>query len=260
MPGRLAADGHQALGALLAPRAQADRRSLSHRRREARARVGYDYAHARSSMTTPRLAYAEVLDDEKAATAVGFPARALALLPRLRHQSSAWMTDNGSPTSRDHCPARAAGAHGIRHLPTRPTAPGPTARLCLKLLCRPQGGEAPRARRSDSGKGMPRVGECLVRLAQSAFWLCDLRSICRPAGCGRAGEADLIGEFAPMWLHRHRSVARRPGLDSIPEPGGHRCSSASTCTSTPTPPRWWTSAAASCGDSPSPTARRAIAG
>jgi hypothetical protein len=24
-----------------------------------------------------------------------------------------------------------------------------------------------------------------------------------------------------MWLHRHRSVARRPGLDSTHEPGGH---------------------------------------
>ncbi len=82
-----------------------------------------------------------------------------------------------------------------------------------------QGGEAPRACRFDSGKR--RAERELICTDAGAECLFGLRSICRPAGCGRAGNADLIGDFAPMWLHRHRSVACRPGLDSTHEPGGH---------------------------------------
>ena len=69
-----------------------------------------------------RLAYAEVLPDEKATTAVAFLHRALAFYERHGITVERVLTDNGSPyVSTIH--AIACRAHGIRHLRTRPYRP-----------------------------------------------------------------------------------------------------------------------------------------
>ena len=69
-----------------------------------------------------RLAYAEVLADEKATTAVAFLRRAMAFYRQLRHHRPGVITDNGSPY-RSTLHAIACRALGIRHLRTRPHRP-----------------------------------------------------------------------------------------------------------------------------------------
>jgi transposase InsO family protein len=69
-----------------------------------------------------RLAYAEVLPDERGETAVGFLRRGLAWFARLGVRVQRVMTDNGSPyVSTAH--ALACRELGLRHLRTRPYRP-----------------------------------------------------------------------------------------------------------------------------------------
>ena len=79
------------------------------------------------STTGTRLAYAEVLSDEKATTAVGFLRRALAFFGRHGIKVERLLTDNGSPY-RSTVHAIACRALGIRHLRTRPYRPQTTGR------------------------------------------------------------------------------------------------------------------------------------
>jgi transposase InsO family protein len=88
------------------------------RRRRA---AGWDFVHIAIDDAT-RLAYAEVLVDEKASTAIGFLGRALAFYRRYGITAQRVMTDNGSPyVSAVH--ALACRALGVRHLRTRPRRP-----------------------------------------------------------------------------------------------------------------------------------------
>jgi transposase InsO family protein len=69
-----------------------------------------------------RLAYAEVLPDEKATTAIGFLRRAVAFYQRHGMAVEQLMTDNGAAyISTVH--AIACRVMGIRHLRTRPRRP-----------------------------------------------------------------------------------------------------------------------------------------
>lgn len=101
-------------------------------------RAGWDCVHIAIDDAT-RLAYAEVLSDEKAATAVGFLRRALAFYRRHGIRVERVMTDNGSPyVSTMH--ALACRALGIRHLRTRPRRPQTNGKACvLASGCRPSG-------------------------------------------------------------------------------------------------------------------------
>jgi transposase InsO family protein len=95
------------------------------RRRDAdghdRGITGWDYVHVAVDDYS-RLAYAEVLSDEKATTAVGFLRRALAFFARHGVQVEQVLTDNGSPyISTLH--ALTCRTLGIRHLRTRPRRP-----------------------------------------------------------------------------------------------------------------------------------------
>jgi transposase InsO family protein len=86
-----------------------------------RRKAGWDYVHIAVDDAT-RLAYAEVLGDEKAATAVAFLRRAVAFFERHGMTVERVLTDNGSPyISVVH--AIACRALGIRHLRTRPRRP-----------------------------------------------------------------------------------------------------------------------------------------
>ena len=86
-----------------------------------RRKAGWDFVHVAIDDAT-RLAYAEVLADEKATTAVGFLKRAAAYFQRHGIQVDAVLTDNGSPY-RSTIHAIACRSLGIRHLRTRPRRP-----------------------------------------------------------------------------------------------------------------------------------------
>jgi transposase InsO family protein len=95
------------------------------RRRDAhghdRGTTGWEYVHVAVDDYS-RLAYAEVLADEKAATAVAFVRRALAFFARHGIRVERVLTDNGSAyISTLH--AIACRQLGIRHLRTRPRRP-----------------------------------------------------------------------------------------------------------------------------------------
>jgi transposase InsO family protein len=83
--------------------------------------IGWDYVHIAVDDAT-RLAYAEVLGDERGATAAAFLRRAVAFFERHGITVERVLTDNGSPyISIIH--ALACRALGIRHTRTRPHRP-----------------------------------------------------------------------------------------------------------------------------------------
>jgi transposase InsO family protein len=96
-------------------------RTYTDRDGKRRCTVGYDYVHIAIDDCT-RLAYAEVLPDEKASTASGFLGRAIAFYRRHGISVERVLTDNGSPY-RSAIHAIACRALGVRHLRTRPRRP-----------------------------------------------------------------------------------------------------------------------------------------
>jgi transposase InsO family protein len=83
--------------------------------------TGWEFVHVCVDDAT-RLAYAEVLTDERATTAVGFLRRAVAFYRRHGIEVEAVMTDNGS-AYRSAVHALACKAMGLKHLRTRPYRP-----------------------------------------------------------------------------------------------------------------------------------------
>jgi transposase InsO family protein len=83
--------------------------------------VGWEYVHIAIDDHS-RLAYAEVLPDERAATAIGFLRRAVAFFTRYGIRVERILTDNGS-AYRAALHALACKTLRIRHLRTRPRRP-----------------------------------------------------------------------------------------------------------------------------------------
>jgi len=113
--------GHRATG----------RHAAHHRARGA----GWEYVHVCVDDAT-RLAYVEVHDDEKAATAVAFLRRARRFYAARGIVVQRVMTDNGAPY-RSALHALACRALGLRHLRTRPYRPrtnGKAERFIRTLL------------------------------------------------------------------------------------------------------------------------------
>jgi transposase InsO family protein len=97
--------------------------------------VGWEYVHIAVDDHS-RLAYAEVLPDEKATTAISFLRRASAFYRRYGIRVERVLTDNGS-AYRSTIHALACRALGIRHLRTRPYRPqtnGKAERFIRTLL------------------------------------------------------------------------------------------------------------------------------
>jgi transposase InsO family protein len=97
--------------------------------------VGWEYVHIAIDDAT-RLAYVEVLGDQKAVTAVGFLGRAINHYATYAITVEQLMTDNGSPY-RSAVHAIACRALEIRHLRTRPYRPqtnGKAERFIRTLL------------------------------------------------------------------------------------------------------------------------------
>lgn len=117
--GRIGRPGHRVNG---------DRRTRSRG-------IGWEYVHVCVDDAT-RLAYVEVLADEKAVTAVGFLRRALAHFAVFGVQVEAVMTDNGS-AYRSIVHALACKTLGLKHRRTRPYRPrtnGKAERFIRTLL------------------------------------------------------------------------------------------------------------------------------
>jgi transposase InsO family protein len=97
--------------------------------------AGWEYVHVAVDDYS-RLAYAEVLPDERAATAAGFLARAVAFYARYGIRVEQVLTDNGA-CYRALLHALACHRLGIRHLRTRPHRPqtnGKAERFIRTLL------------------------------------------------------------------------------------------------------------------------------
>jgi transposase InsO family protein len=86
-----------------------------------RRQTGWEYVHVAIDDCT-RLAYAEVLGDEKAPTVIGFLRRAVAFYARHGIRVERLLTDNGAGY-RSTVHAIACRTLGIRHLRTRPYRP-----------------------------------------------------------------------------------------------------------------------------------------
>jgi transposase InsO family protein len=109
------AAGHRIAGA---PPSNPSKTDGSGRRRRV---VGWECVHIAIDDAT-RLAYAEVLPDEKATTAIGFLRRAIGFFERHGMRVQELLTDNGS-AYKSAVHALACRALGIRHLRTKPRRP-----------------------------------------------------------------------------------------------------------------------------------------
>src|SRR5262249_40041557 len=101
--------------------------------------IGWEALHVCIDDAT-RLAYSEILPDEKKESAIGFLGRALAWLGSQGISVERVMTDNGSASRSQTVPAGGGAARG-----RRPGAPAPTPR-------------APTARRNGSSKPLGASG------------------------------------------------------------------------------------------------------
>jgi transposase InsO family protein len=105
--------GHRATG----DRSQRDRQWM-----RPETRVGNDYAHAIVDDHS-RLAYVELLDDERAATVTAFVERALAFFAAHGISARRVMTDNAFTYIKNRSLRELLAARGIRHLTTQPYRP-----------------------------------------------------------------------------------------------------------------------------------------
>jgi len=103
--GRIGRPGHRVNG---------DRRTQSRG-------IGWEFVHVAVDDAT-RLAYVEVLEDEKGPTAAGFPRRAIAVFRRYGIRVERVLTDNGSCCGAV-VHALACRRLGVRHLRTHPYRP-----------------------------------------------------------------------------------------------------------------------------------------
>jgi transposase InsO family protein len=110
--GRIVRVGHRITGV-------AGKRQAGYHRK--RGQLGWEFVHVAIDDAT-RLAYVELLDDEKATTAIGFLGRAVAFFESHGMTVQAVMTDNGS-AYRSTIHAIACKALGLKHLRTRPYRP-----------------------------------------------------------------------------------------------------------------------------------------
>jgi transposase InsO family protein len=125
--GRIARPGHRMLGGQPARAARGYHRGAHHR--------GWEFVHVAIDDCT-RLAYVEVLPDERPATAIAFLHRAVGFFDRHGITVERVLTDNGNPY-RSTLHAIACRALKIRHSRTRPYRPqtnGKAERFIRTLL------------------------------------------------------------------------------------------------------------------------------
>jgi transposase InsO family protein/transposase len=149
--------------------------------------IGWDYVHVAVDDAT-RLAYAEVLPDEKATTAIAFLGRAVAFFSRHGMTVEELITDNGG-AYRSTAHAIACRALGIRHLRTRPYRPqtnGKAERFIRTML----GGLAYGAIYASSGE----------RTAALDGWLWTYNHRRRHSAIGRQTPADRLHNLLGTYI------------------------------------------------------------
>jgi transposase InsO family protein len=97
-------------------------RSMGSTGAKKKARIGFDYVHSVVDDHS-RIAYSEILDDEKAATSAAFFARALEHFASLGVRVERLMTDNHWSYTHSNDLADLLAVHGIRHVLIRPHCP-----------------------------------------------------------------------------------------------------------------------------------------
>jgi transposase InsO family protein len=102
-----------------------DRRSTA---AEKRARVGYDFAHAIVDDHS-RLAYAELLDDERAQTVTAFVTRAFAYFAEYGIEPKRLMTDNAWSYTRNRSLRELLAKREVKHLRTPNRRPQPNGKV-----------------------------------------------------------------------------------------------------------------------------------
>jgi hypothetical protein len=119
-------------------------------------RVGYDFAHAIVDDHS-RLAYVELLPDEKAATVTSFVERALAWFALRGIRCRRLMTDNASAMSATARCASCSTPAASSTSPPRPTGPAPTASSSASTRRWPASGPTawPTAHTSTANKALP---------------------------------------------------------------------------------------------------------
>ena len=168
--GRIGRPGHRVNG---------DRRTRSRG-------IGWEYVHVCVDDAT-RLVYVEVLDDEKAATAVGFLRRAVAHFAAFGIRVERLMTDNGN-AYRSTIHALACKALGIKHLAPAPTGRAPTAKPSASSApCSAAGPTAPStATATNAAARSPAGSTSTIDDDHTAASAAKPRS---SAGCDEAGPA-----------------------------------------------------------------------
>jgi transposase InsO family protein len=136
-PGELIHIDVKKLGRMTRPgwRAWGSQAVRAHRGYQGEKGHGWEFVHVAIDDCT-RLAYAEVLPDERATTAIGFLRRAVAFYRRYGVTVEGLLTDNGNPY-RSAVHAIACRTLHIRHLRTRPYRPqtnGKAERFIRTLL------------------------------------------------------------------------------------------------------------------------------
>jgi len=109
-------------------------RTFTDRDGHRRTTVGWEYVHVCVDDAT-RMAYVEVLPDEKAKTAIAFLGRAVRFFRRHGIRVERVLTDNGS-AYRSTIHALACRILGIRHLRTRPYRPQTNGKACVSRWLR----------------------------------------------------------------------------------------------------------------------------
>lgn len=95
---------------------------------EKRAKVGYDHAHAIVDDHS-RLAYAELVDDERAATVTAFVTRAFAFFAGHGVEPKRLMTDNAWSYTLNRSLRELLAEHGVKHVRTPYRRPQPNGKV-----------------------------------------------------------------------------------------------------------------------------------
>jgi transposase InsO family protein len=129
--GRITVPGHRMTG----NRRQRARRTTYTPDRRRIGDAGWEFVHIAIDDCT-RLAYAEVLPDERASTATGFLRRALAFYRRYGIDVERVLTDNGAPyrSTIHHLACRTLGIRHLRTRPHRPQTNGKAERFIRTML------------------------------------------------------------------------------------------------------------------------------
>ena len=121
LPGRSAADRHQALGALHTPRPPRHRRALP-LGQERKAGVGWEFCHSIIDDHS-RFVFTEIHRDEKAQTVTGFVERALSFFASHGIEPKRLQTDNAFAYIHNRSLRELLTTRGIQHRRIPPRTP-----------------------------------------------------------------------------------------------------------------------------------------